>query len=405
MARTLNRLTKTAIDSIKKKGVPGYHHDGGGLYLQVGRSGAMSWVFRYERHGRRRELGLGSFLLTPLAAAREKAIKIRMTLGEGREPVAARTAARAAAANRMTFSQCAEAYINAKRHEWANPKHADQWQNTLDTYAKPIIGNLDVAEIDTHHVVRVLEPIWTSKTETASRLRGRIEQILAWATIRKYRTGDNPARWRGHLQHNLARPSRVKTVTHHSALPYAEVGAFMKLLALQEGIAARALEFAILTTTRTSEVICATWEEVDMKAKIWTIPAERMKAGKEHRVPLSDAAMKILTGMIAFQAGVFVFPGGRAKKPLSNMAMLSVLKRMERSDLTVHGFRSTFRDWVAETTTFPRELAEKALAHTLRSEVEAAYQRGDMLAKRARMMQTWASYCGASTRQRPASAS
>ncbi|MGR4877265.1 tyrosine-type recombinase/integrase [Pseudoxanthomonas sp. LARHCG66] len=391
MARALQRLSAL---SVKNASRPGYYCDGGGLYLQVSKAGAKSWVFRYRRDGRTRELGLGALLLTPLSTARKKAEAMRLTLGQGQEPVPTREAARRAAANRMTFSECATAYITAHRRGWSNPKHAEQWRSTLDTYAAPAFGSIDVSQVDTHQVIRALEPIWQTKTETASRLRGRIERVLAWATTRGYRAGENPARWRGHLDTLLPKPGAIKDISHHSALPYSQANEFMAALSQEDGKAPKALQFAILTACRTNEVIGATWAEIDLVSSVWTIPAQRMKAGKEHRVPLSPAAINVLAGMAPAQAGDYVFEGAKAGKPLSNMAMLNVLKRMERTDLTVHGFRSTFRDWAAEATNFPRELAEKALAHTVRSEVEAAYQRGDLLEKRRDMMVQWAAHCG-----------
>lgn len=393
MARSIHRLSALTVKAASR---PGYYADGGGLYLQVAPGGTRSWVFRYKRQGRARELGLGGLLSTPLATARKKAEAMRLTLGEGLEPLAFRDAARSAAANRMLFADCSKAYIAAHRAGWANPKHAEQWQSTLDTYANPVFGKTDVSNIDTGMIVRALKPIWSTKTETASRLRGRIERVLAWATTAGYRKGDNPARWRGHLDTLLPKPSKVKTVKHHAALPYADASAFMVKLAAERGFAARALEFAALTATRTNEVIGATWDEFDLVAKVWTIPAKRMKAGKEHRVPLSSSALTIVNSLSeAKTSDEFIFPGARQGEPLSNMAMLSVLDRMGRSDITVHGFRSTFRDWAAEATAYPRELAEKALAHTIRSEAEAAYQRGDLLSKRADMMQAWADFCSA----------
>lgn len=398
MPRTLQRLSALTVKTAQR---PGYYCDGGGLYLQVSKAGAKSWVFRYRRDGRARELGLGALLLTPLATARKKAEAMRLTLGQGQEPVATREAARRSAASRMTFAECASAYIAAHRRGWSNPKHAEQWQSTLDTYAAPVFGPIDVSQVDTHQVIRALEPIWQTKTETASRLRGRIERVLAWATTRGYRSGENPARWRGHLDTLLPKPGAIKEVAHHSALPYPAAADFMGALAAEVGIAPKALRFAILTACRTNEVIGATWAEIDLAAAVWTIPAQRMKAGKEHRVPLSDAALAVLAGLEPGQPADHVFPGARAGKPLSNMAMLNTLKRMERTDLTVHGFRSTFRDWAAEATNYPRELAEKALAHTVRSEVEAAYQRGDLLQKRREMMEQWARHCSGESTSLP----
>jgi integrase len=293
----------------------------------------------------------------------------------------------------MTFRQCAEAYIEAHRPSWKNAKHAAQWPSTLETYVYPVFGDSPVQAVDVGLIMRVLEPIWKTKTETASRLRGRIESILDWAAARGFRQGDNPARWRGHLRHLLPPRSRVQKVKHHAALPYREIGTFMKLLREQEGTSALALEFLILTMARTGEVIGATWEEIDLSAGIWTIPAVRMKAGKEHRVPLSEPALAILRRLETGKQGKFVFPGGKPGKALFNRAMFMLLGRLGRSDLTVHGFRSTFRDWAAESTNFPREVAEQALAHSLQDKVEAAYRRGDMFEKRRGLMKAWAGFC------------
>lgn len=389
MSRPLHRLSALAV---KKAVNSGYYADGGGLYLQVTKARAKSWVFRYQRNGKARELGLGGLLITSLAEARKKAENMRLTLGAGAEPVALRDAAKMQAAGRMTFAECATRYIDAHRDGWKNAKHADQWAATLTTYAEPFFGQVDVSQIDTDLVMRALEPIWLSKNETASRLRGRIERVLAWATTRKLRSGENPARWRGHLDTLLPRPSAVQDVEHHSALPYTNVANFAKSLAAESGLAAQALRLLILTATRTREVTEATWDEFDLHHGIWTIPAERMKAGKEHRIPLVKDAIAILRRLPSHGQDGYVFPGNRPDKSMSNMAMLALLRRMDRDDLTVHGFRSTFRDWTAEATSYPRELAEKALAHAIRSEVEAAYQRGDLLKKRREMMQEWANY-------------
>nr|WP_254846014.1 site-specific integrase [Xanthomonas axonopodis] len=276
-----------------------------------------------------------------------------------------------------------------------NDKHKAQWRSTLETYAYPYIGDLDVKQIDTPHVLAALDPIWITKNETASRVRGRIERVLAWATVSGHRTGDNPARWRGHLSEALAAPAQAKKVEHHAALPYAELPAFLSALEGQIGIGANALRFAILTATRTGEVIGARWDEFDLEENVWTIPVERMKAGKEHRVPLSSAALEILSAMrnFATESGDgFVFPGAKNGSPLSNMAMLATLKRMGRTDITAHGFRSTFRDWAGQETHHPREVIEHALAHQLKSKTEAAYARGDLLRKRRALMDDWATY-------------
>ena len=293
----------------------------------------------------------------------------------------------------MTFDQCADAYLAAHRAGWRNAKHAAQWSSTLATYVSPIFGNLPVQAIDVALVTKALEPIWTAKPETASRMRGRIESILDWAKVRGYRDGENPARWRGHLDHLLPARAKVSKVRHHAALPYDELAGFMGKLRAQGGTSARALEFAILTAARTGEVIGARWAEIDLPGKTWTIPAERMKAGREHRVPLSAAALAILETQAALTENEFVFPG-QQRAGLSDMALWMALRAMGRDDLTVHGFRSTFRDWAAERTNFPREVAEGALAHSLTDKVEAAYRRGDLFDKRRRLMTAWADHCG-----------
>jgi integrase len=293
----------------------------------------------------------------------------------------------------MTFRECAERYIAAHRVGWRNAKHAEQWRSTLATYAFPIFGDLPVQAIDLGLVMKAIEPIWASKTETASRLRGRIESILDWAATRGYRQGDNPARWRGHLENLLPKRTKVRKVQHHAALPYGRVGDFIQALQQQRGVAAMALELCILTATRTSETIGARWQEVDLRETVWTIPADRIKAGKEHRIPLSAPAVAILQKLAAARSSDFVFPGGKPGQPLSNMALLALLKRMGRPDLTVHGFRSAFRDWAAELTNFPREVCEMALAHAIGDKVEAAYRRGDLFAKRRQLMEAWARFC------------
>ncbi len=373
--------------------------DGGGLYLQVTESGAKSWIFRFMLNGRAREMGLGPLHAVSLSDARTKATECRRLRADGFDPIEARKLerdkARLAAARALTFKDAADAYIKAHQAGWRNAKHAAQWCSTLDTYAGPVFGSLPVQDVDVSLITKVLEPIWATKTETASRLRGRIEAVLDWATVRGYRRGDNPARWRGHLENLLPQRSKVQRVEHHPALPYGEIGAFMGTLRQHDGVAAVALEFLILTATRTSETIGARWDEIDIDHAIWTIPADRIKAGKEHRVPLSAPAMAILKRLNKIRQGDFVFPGGKVKNPLSNMALLALLKRMGRADLTAHGFRSTFRDWTAERTNYPREVAEMALAHTVSDKVEAAYRRGDLFEKRRRMMEEWARYCGA----------
>ncbi len=371
--------------------------DGGGLYLQVSDARARSWIFRFSLYGRSREMGLGPLHDVSLADAREKAAECRKLKREGMDPIEAREAERRRAlleaAKAITFKDAANSYIKAHGVSWQNAKHADQWQNTLTTYAYPVIGSLPVQSVDVGLILKVIEPIWATKPETASRVRGRIEAVLDWASARGYRQGENPARWRGHLENLLPRPSKVRRVEHHAALPYSEIGAFIAELQKQNGTAARALEFLILTAARTGEVIGAQWGEIDLAQKLWTIPADRMKSRKAHRVPISARALAIIESMEDLRDGNSLFPGGKPEEPLSNMAILSLLKRMGRDDLTVHGFRSSFRDWVAERTSYPSELAEMALAHTVANKVEAAYRRGDMFEKRRRLMNEWARYC------------
>jgi integrase len=294
----------------------------------------------------------------------------------------------------MSFQSCTDAYIDAHKAGWKNAKHIQQWGNTLSQYAYPFFGGLDVKLIDTGLITKCLEPIWLTKNETAGRVRGRIESVLDWATVRGYREGVNPARWKGHLDTLLAKPSKVQKTVHHKALSYLEINAFIDQLHRQDGIASKCLEFTILTAARTGETIGATWDEIDLDAKTWTIPAVRMKAEREHRVPLSSDAMAILYDMAAIRLNDYVFPS--TKKGLSNMAMLAVLKRMDRADVTVHGFRSTFRDWAAESTAYPGEVVEMALAHAIKNLTEAAYRRGDLIEKRGRLMEDWARYCKAS---------
>jgi integrase len=394
VTKRIDRLSPRRVATERR---PGYYADGGGLYLQVSPARTKSWVFRFTLNGRAREMGLGSLDTFALPEARNRALACRKQLDERIDPIDARDALRAQgrldAAKALTFSECAEKYIAAHRAGWRSAKHASQWERTLKTYAEPVIGKLPVQRIDVGLVMRVLEPIWKDKPETASRLRGRIEAILDWASARGLRTGDNPARWRGHLDSLLPARAKVRAVTHHPALPYADIGAFMGSLREQDGTVARALEFTILNAARSGEVMGAQWSEFDLDAKIWTIPAERTKTKREHRVPLAPRSLAILRAMETTKTGNFVFPGGRAKKPLSNVAMLRLLNRLVRNNLTVHGFRSTFRDWAAEQTNYPRELAEAALAHTNADKVEAAYRRGDLFEKRRKLMDAWARHC------------
>ncbi|MGB7196646.1 MAG: integrase arm-type DNA-binding domain-containing protein [Collimonas pratensis] len=396
--RTINRLSAQAVARNIK---PGLYSDGGGLYLQITVAGVKSWLFRYMRNGKARGMGIGPLHTITLAEARTKALNCRRQLLDGIDPLDEKQTRQAAqkivAAKAMTFSECADAYIETHRAGWKNVKHAAQWESTLDTYAAPFFGDLPVTAVDTTLVMKALEPIWITKNETATRVRGRIESVLDWATVRGYRTSENPARWKGHLDHLLAKPSKVKKVVHHPALPYAEMAAFMQFLRSEGGTVYYALQLLILTATRTNELLHARWDEIDMPSKVWVIPAWRMKAEREHRIPLSKPAMDILKAQQADAEGDFVFPGQRDGMPMSNMVFLQLLKRIERTDITVHGFRSTFRDWVGETTNYPREVAEAALAHTVKNKVEAAYARGDLFIKRAEMMQDWANYLSGDT--------
>lgn len=394
MARPNNRLNALSVTRLRAKGL---YPDGGGLYLQVTAGGSRSWVFRFMLNGRAREMGLGSVRDIGLAQARARASEARRLRADGIDPIedrhTVRRGARLAAARSMTFAACAEAYIEANSVGWRNAKHVAQWISTLRTYAFPVFGSLPVQDIDTALVMRVLEPIWKEKTETASRVRGRIEAVLDWATARGYRTGENPARWRSHVENLLPKRSQVRKVEHHRALPYREIGEFVQTLREQQGVAGFALEFLILTAARTSEVVGARWDEIDLLNAVWTIPATRIKARREHRVSLSRRAVAILKHLSPEQPREFVFAGQRAGTSLSNMALLALLKRMGRTDITAHGFRSSFRDWSAECTNYSREVAEMALAHAVSDKVEAAYRRGDMFEKRRRLMSAWAGYC------------
>jgi len=395
MARKTNRLTAMEVGKLEK---PGYYCDGAGLYLQISKSGSKSWIMRYTLARKPCEMGLGSFLTFSLAEARQRATAQRKLLTDGIDPLATKhgdvLAKRMADANIITFDKAAAAFIEANCPAWRNAKHGDQWRNTLATYASPVIGALPVSKIETSHVLRILSPIWSTKTETATRVRGRIEKILDWAKVQGYRAGDNPAAWRGHLSEALPTPSKVAAAGHHAALPWVEMSAFMSALRAAQGSGARAMEFIILTATRTSEVLNAKWAEFDLDAALWVIPKERMKRFREHRVPLSAAALAALENAKAGSTGgEYVFVGGKKDAPLSNMACLATLKRMGRADLTVHGFRSTFRDWVSEFTSYPRDVAEMALAHAIEDKSEAAYRRGDLIEKRRALMSDWAGHC------------
>lgn len=399
MRKGTHKPGKLAPIALKKL-ADGWHSDGGNLYLLV-RGESRGWVFRFVApDGRRRNMGLGSLYSVSLAEARKHAATLREQTKHPLtpiDPIAARQETRLnnklTQRKHMTFKACALAYIEAHRSEWKSTKHAQQWENTLAAYAYPIFGDLPVSTVDDALVLKVLMPIWSEKTETATRLRGRIEVILDWATFNKFRSGENPARWKGHLDNSLAKPNKIAKVKHHAALPYPEIAPFMADLRNREGLGARALEFAILTAARSGEVRNAVWSEIDKTAQVWVIPAERMKMQKEHRVPLSTAAIKLLAALPRLDDSALIFPSSRVGKTMSDMTMTAVLRRMEREDLTAHGFRSTFRDWAAEATNYPSDMAEMALAHSIGDKVEAAYRRGDMLQKRLRMMQDWATYC------------
>lgn len=390
-----NALTAVQVRTAK----PGRHADGGGLQLLVKESGARSWVYRFMLKGKSRDIGLGP--AGPggisLADARDLATALRLKVKAGIDPLEerqrseaeAKAAEQAAKVAGITFKTMAETHIAANKDSWRNAKHRQQWENTLKTYAYPVFGDLPVAEVDTPHVLKVLEPIWREVPETASRLRGRIETVLDSAKARGYRQGENPARWRGHLAQIL--PARTKLSRgHHKAMPYDAIPAFVEQLQEREAVAALALEFVILTAARTGEVIAAHWSEVDLAKAVWTVPAERMKAGKEHRVPLSPRALEILEETKQL-GGKYLFPSAQRSK-LSGMAMAMLLRRMKQ-DVTVHGFRSAFRDWAAECTGYSHEVAEMALAHTIGNAVERAYRRGDLFDKRRRLMADWATYC------------
>lgn len=385
MARRIHRLSARSVATQTKIG---RHADGNGLYLSISANGGRRWVYLYRRGGRLREKGLGSANTVSLKDARLAAEAVRKQLLDGIDPIDSKAKPVAA----KTFAECAEAFIASNEMAWKNDKHRDQWRNTLKTYAAPHIGKLPVDRIDVNDVLKVLEPIWETKSETASRVRGRIERILDWAATRGYRSSDNPARWKGHLNQVLPHARKVTKPSHHAALPYKDIPAFMSDLRKRNAISARALEFTMLTAARTGEVIGAKWGEIDDNNKVWTVPADRMKGKVEHQVPLSDRALAILKNIP--KDSDFIFVGMKPDEGLSNMSMLAMLKR-DRPDLTTHGFRSTFRDWAAETTEFPNELVEMALAHKIRDKAEAAYRRGNLLERRRELMKAWDLYCNA----------
>jgi integrase len=394
MARTKHRLSAKRVENAKK---PGLYADGGNLYLRIAPGGSKGWIFRYTLGGKTRDAGLGSYPTVSLATARDEAEPLRRQIKDSIDPIetrrAARAAVRAETEQAVTFEDCALRYIASHEAGWKNDKHRAQWRSTLKTYVYPVIGHLPVTAVGTPHVMQILEPIWRSKTETASRLRGRIEVILNWAKVRGYRDGENPAQWRGHLDQLLPPKGKVRRLVRHPALPYREMPTFMKLLREQNGIAARALEFLVLTASRTNETLEATWDEIQWDPELWAIPAERMKGTRDHRVPLTPSAIQLVSEMADIKLNEFIFPGTKPGRPLSNMALLTLLKRMGYGHVTVHGFRSTFRDWAAECTSHPGEAAELALAHSVPNAVEAAYRRGDMLAQRRELLIEWERHC------------
>ena len=397
MPQRARGLTAAEVD---KGAALGRFGDGGGLYLLVRSREAKFWLFRYTRHGKTREMGLGPAsgrAAVKLAQARVKARELHAIVREGRDPLAEREAAKAkrdadeaeAKAGAISFAQVTDMFLAAHERSWRNPKHRQQWRNTLRDYVLLAIGETPVGAVDTGAVTKIIEPLWRTKTETASRVRGRIEAVLDYAKARGWREGENPARWRGHLDQLLPARSKVQRVEHHAALDWRKIGAFMARLRRMSGMSARCLEFLILTAARSSEVRGARWSEFDLAHKLWIVPASRMKAAREHRVPLSEPAMAVLRQVAQFGSEGFVFPGLKAASGLSDVALAKAVD----AGATVHGFRSTFRDWAAETTAYPRELAEAALAHALSDKVEAAYQRGDLLEKRRAMMKAWAAFC------------
>lgn len=392
MGRQLHKLTAVKINKLL---IPGQYPDGGGLYFQISRSGSRSWIFKFTLYGRTREMGLGALSVVSLASARVEAVRCRTLLKDKVDPIEARKDSRKTAqaeASRL-FDAAAADYIETHRPGWKNEKHIQQWENTLATYAGPVIGKMDVRDVGTDEIKRILEPIWISKRETASRLRGRIECILDAEKAEGHRSGENPARWRGHLSMILPPQKRKKKIKHHPALPWDEIPVFMMQLQECRGRAARMLELLILTAVRTQEILFSRPEEFDLSRRVWTVPGDRMKMEMPLRVPLSKQAIVLALDAIDHQRWGWMFPGYKRDKPFSNMAMLRILGRMGYGHVTVHGFRSTFGDWVAEATNYVDELADKALAHAVGDDTKRAYFRGDRLEKRRSMMQAWANYC------------
>ena len=385
--RTIGKLSARKVATVSV----GTYGDGGGLYLRVRKNGSRAWVFRWQRNGRVREMGLGPTHTVTLSKARQWAGECRLLVIEGGDPVEQRRLDRAADPSVPSFRDCAERFLDANESAWTNPKHRAQWAATLEKYAYPLIGSTAVDQVDTERVLSILQPIWATKPETASRVRGRMERILNWARVQGYSTEENPARWRGHLQALLPTPQAVKRPKHHAALDWRKIPQFMKELRERGGVGARALEFTILTAARSGEVRGMQWSELD--EAVWIVPPHRIKGRREHRVPLTSRALEVLEEAEPYRTNELVFPGERPGRPLSDMTLAAVLKRMAYNGLTVHGFRSTFRDWAGETTAHPREVCEQALAHHLKDRAEAAYRRGDLMMKRRALMADWDSYC------------
>jgi integrase len=398
------------IEKLIREGKKGAYSCGGSVYLSISKTKTASWLFRYKINGKARWKGMGAYsAVNNLAKARRKALAYKAMVSDGIDPIESERALKAAAAsqdaealleiklNQMTFIRCAEEYIEAKRSGWKNKKHAQQWESTLKAYAYPVIGHLPVRDITNPHLLEILTPIWTTKLETATRVRNRVELVLGFASALGYRSKENPAQWRGNLEALLSKPKDVRknscAVRHHPALPYKDMPQFMAQLIKEQGLGAMALRLTILTAVRTSEAVKAEWSEFDLDKKLWTIPKGRMKKDVEHKVPLTDPAIELLKKLKTFQVDQFVFPGAKKGKPLSTGTMSAVLKRMKRTEITVHGFRSTFRTWVADKTNFPDRVAEVALAHKLKDGAEASYNHGKLLEKRIALMEAWTDYC------------
>lgn len=394
----MGKLTSKAVQKLAKEAQKGSTNDGQGLYLQITAGGSVSWIYRFKLNGKQRYMGLGAYPDVALSEAREIAADHRKLVKQGIDPLAAREQATEKEAVPITFTHCAARYIQSHRRSWRNAKHARQWVSTLKTYVRPVIGNLLVEEVTTQDILKILTPIWTVKNETAKRVQGRIENVLDFAAAHEYRDPVNPARWRGHLDKLLAKPSRVQKVNHHPAMPYDQVAVFMNSIQHYNSLSSKALQLLILTATRTSEVLNAEWHEIDIAKSTWQIPAERMKANREHRVPLSSQAVDLLLTLPRMKGNTHIFPGMKTGRPLSNMSLLQFMRGLgygpngEQGYYVPHGFRSSFRDWTGEVTSYPRDVAEMALAHAIENKVEAAYRRGDLFEKRRAMMQEWANY-------------